>query len=227
MASRKRRSSSSVRSPISTSSSGGRGRAALRTSSLSRSRVGPPEPVPCASASDTAAPPPTNQATRSEHPARNESAFGVTYCQRSLGASCGSQHPQILLHRSRPRRTVATGERLPVRLPQTGSDTGFVPGGQGVAGSNPAVPTRRSRSEGVPGSHSGPFSIFGSQSASLDAGQRQRLIGPVAGDAAWAGSGDLLAGGHRHRLADGVLTLSVTTSMFSSPTTRTARSSAV
>ena len=39
-------------------------------------------------------------------------------------------------------------------------------GGQGVAGSNPAVPTRRSRSEGVPGSHSGPFSIFGSQSGS-------------------------------------------------------------
>jgi hypothetical protein len=41
-------------------------------------------------------------------------------------------------------------------------------GGQGVAGSNPAVPTRRSRSEGVPGSHSGPFPIFGSQSGSLD-----------------------------------------------------------
>jgi hypothetical protein len=41
-----------------------------------------------------------------------------------------------------------------------------VPGGQGVAGSNPAVPTKRSRSEGVPGSHSGPFSIFGSQPGS-------------------------------------------------------------
>ena len=30
---------------------------------------------------------------------------------------------------------------LPARLPQTVPDTGFVPGGQGVAGSNPAVPT--------------------------------------------------------------------------------------
>jgi hypothetical protein len=43
---------------------------------------------------------------------------------------------------------------------------GCFPGGQGVAGSNPAVPTRRSRSEGVPGLHPGPFSIFGSQSGS-------------------------------------------------------------
>src|SRR5437773_5252916 len=57
-------------------------------------------------------------------------------------------------------------------------------GGQGVAGSNPAVPTRRSRSEGVPGSHSGPFPIFGSQSgshvfvASVSAGH-------AFGDAAW------------------------------------------
>jgi hypothetical protein len=80
MASRKRRSSSSVRSPISTSSSGGRGRAALRTSSLRRSRVVPPEPVPCAPASDAAAPPPTNP-RYTERPAwSDESAFGVTHC---------------------------------------------------------------------------------------------------------------------------------------------------
>jgi hypothetical protein len=39
-------------------------------------------------------------------------------------------------------------------------------------GSNPAVPTKRSRSEGVSGSHSGPFPIFGSQTGSLDARQR-------------------------------------------------------
>src|SRR4029077_1430207 len=31
----------------------------------------------------------------------------------------------------------------PVRLPQIMPDTGFVPGGQGVAGSNPDVPTGR------------------------------------------------------------------------------------
>jgi hypothetical protein len=31
--------------------------------------------------------------------------------------------------------------RLPARLPQTDPDTRFMPGGQGVAGSNPAVPT--------------------------------------------------------------------------------------
>jgi hypothetical protein len=37
---------------------------------------------------------------------------------------------------------VSAGERLSVRCPQTGPDTGFVPGGQGVAGSNPAVPTK-------------------------------------------------------------------------------------
>ena len=68
MASRKRRSSSSVRSPISTSSSGGRGRAASSTSSLPRSRVVPTGTRPMRPASDTAAPPPTNQATRSEQP---------------------------------------------------------------------------------------------------------------------------------------------------------------
>ena len=35
----------------------------------------------------------------------------------------------------------SAGERLSARLPQTWADTGFVAGGQGVAGSNPAVPT--------------------------------------------------------------------------------------
>jgi hypothetical protein len=39
-----------------------------------------------------------------------------------------------------PRERICR-RRLPARLPQTGPDTGFVPGGQGVAGSNPAVPT--------------------------------------------------------------------------------------
>ena len=51
-----------------------------------------------------------------------------------------------------------------------------MPGGQGVAGSNPAVPTKRSRSEGVPGSHPGPFSIFGSQSGSLDAPSKPQSV---------------------------------------------------
>src|SRR5712671_2123115 len=34
----------------------------------------------------------------------------------------------------------SAGGRPPARLRQTGPDTRFVPGGQGVAGSNPAVP---------------------------------------------------------------------------------------
>jgi hypothetical protein len=42
----------------------------------------------------------------------------------------------------RPPRGISAGEGLPVRLPQTGPDCGFVPGGHGVAGSNPAIPTR-------------------------------------------------------------------------------------
>jgi len=135
MASRKSRSSSSVRSPISTSSSGGRGRAALRTCSLPRSRVVPPEPVPCASASDTAAPAPMNQATRREQPDQMSPRSGHALSTReSLGVNRGSQHLQIHLHRSRPSRTVAAGGRLPARLPQTGSGAGLVPGGQGVAG---------------------------------------------------------------------------------------------
>ena len=57
------------------------------------------------------------------------------------GANLGSQCPQIRPDLPRPSRTVAAGERLTVRFPQTRPDTGFVPGGQGVAGSNPAVPT--------------------------------------------------------------------------------------
>ena len=61
----------------------------------------------------------------------------------STGANPGSQRRQIVFDSLRPL--------------------------QGV--SAPAVPTRESRSEGVPGSHSGPFSIFGSQATSLDAGQ--------------------------------------------------------
>src|ERR1019366_5966052 len=40
------------------------------------------------------------------------------------------------------------------------------PGGQGVAGSNPAVPTRTCRSEGVSEFPRGSFSIFGSQTGS-------------------------------------------------------------
>jgi hypothetical protein len=58
-----------------------------------------------------------------------------------MGANCGSQRTQIHPDLPRRLRNVPSGERLSVRLRQTGLDTGFVPGGQGVAGSNPAVPT--------------------------------------------------------------------------------------
>ena len=88
------------------------------------------------------------------------SAMGLT------GANCGSQRAQTRPGPPRRLRNVTAGERLAVRPPQTRPDTGFVPGGQGVAGSNPAVPTKRSRSEGVPGSYRCPFSIFGSQPGS-------------------------------------------------------------
>jgi hypothetical protein len=58
-----------------------------------------------------------------------------------VGASYGSQRAQICLDPTRHLQNVTAGGQLLVRLPQTKPDTGFVPGGQGVAGSNPAVPT--------------------------------------------------------------------------------------
>jgi hypothetical protein len=49
-----------------------------------------------------------------------------------MGAGPGSQHAQTRPGPPRHPRNVAAGGRLTVRLPQTGPDTGFVPGGQGV-----------------------------------------------------------------------------------------------
>ena len=65
------------------------------------------------------------------------------------GARNGSQRRST--HSDCPRRLqgVIAGERLPGRLPQTGPDGSFVTGGQGVAGSNPAVPTVLERLCGV------------------------------------------------------------------------------
>jgi hypothetical protein len=72
--------------------------------------------------------------------------------------------------------TVEAGQVPSEPSPATPGHAREVTGGQGVAGSNPAVPTRRSRSEGVPGCGPGPFSIFGSQPGShltpVHAGQR-------------------------------------------------------
>ena len=67
-----------------------------------------------------------------------------------MGANCGSQRVQI--HPDPPRllQGVAAVERLSVRLLQIAPDTGFVPGGQGVAGSNPAVPTGRRVFSNIP-----------------------------------------------------------------------------
>ena len=64
---------------------------------------------------------------------------------RSSGANYGSQRPHIPLDPLRPLRDVPAGQWLFVRLPQTGSDPHALTGGQGVAGSNPAVPTRGHR----------------------------------------------------------------------------------
>jgi len=76
------------------------------------------------------------------HGRRLRATGSRTCCQeRFVGANCGSQCLQPLLDPARLTRTVSADGRLFIRLPQTGPDTGFVPGGQGVAGSNPAVPT--------------------------------------------------------------------------------------
>jgi hypothetical protein len=48
-------------------------------------------------------------------------------------------------------RDICAGERLPARLPLTCLDTLSVPGGQGVAGSNPAVPTQSRGQVRLPG----------------------------------------------------------------------------
>jgi hypothetical protein len=64
-------------------------------------------------------------------------------CQGIAGANRGSQPTQIRSDLPRRPRNVIADGRLSARLSQTGPDTGFVPGGQGVAGSNPAVPTGR------------------------------------------------------------------------------------
>jgi hypothetical protein len=67
---------------------------------------------------------------------------------------------------------IAAGERLSGRLPPTWSDGLFVPGGQGVAGSNPAVPTgKRSFSDFPSGARSG------AQGFSFQAGFLGRLCG--------------------------------------------------
>jgi hypothetical protein len=67
--------------------------------------------------------------------------YGARSVMGFMGANCGSQRVQI--HPGPPRRlrSVTAGKTLPVRFHPTGPDTGFAPGGQGVAGSNPAVPT--------------------------------------------------------------------------------------
>ncbi len=57
------------------------------------------------------------------------------------GANQGSQRVQIPSDWPRPIQVVVAGKWLSVRLPQTQPDARFVTGGQGVAGSNPAVPT--------------------------------------------------------------------------------------
>jgi hypothetical protein len=75
-----------------------------------------------------------------------------------------SQHRPTSGDTQRRQATVEPGQVPTERHLATPSDDRKVTGGQGVASSNPAVPTKRSRSEGVPGSGSGPFSIFGSQS---------------------------------------------------------------
>ena len=59
----------------------------------------------------------------------------------ATGARNGSQRMQTPPDWPRRLQGVIAGERLPGRLPRIRPDRPFVTGGQGVAGSNPAVPT--------------------------------------------------------------------------------------
>jgi hypothetical protein len=73
-------------------------------------------------------------------PETRQSSVSMTDGQGIRGANYGSQWLPTPPDSPRPRGANLQGETL-ARLPQTGRDTRFVPGGQGVAGSNPAVPT--------------------------------------------------------------------------------------
>jgi len=89
--------------------------------------------------------------------------------RNSGGANYGTQRPPTPPGLSRPLQGVCAGERLPIRLPQTTPDTGFVPGGSRGRRFKSGRPDQKFPGQkGVPGYHSGPFSIFGSQSGSLD-----------------------------------------------------------
>jgi hypothetical protein len=70
------------------------------------------------------------------HSLTSQSVLGAT------GATSGSQCGQTPSDGSRLSWGDVAGERLPVQLRPTPSDSLSVPGGQGVAGSNPVVPTR-------------------------------------------------------------------------------------
>jgi len=74
---------------------------------------------------------------------------GPSPARGAAGANQGSQRSQAPSDGPRRSQGVSAGEGLPVRLPRTEPDKSFVTGGQGVAGSNPAVPTRMSRSEAI------------------------------------------------------------------------------
>jgi hypothetical protein len=107
--------------------------------------------------------------------------------KESGGANCGSQCPPTPPDSPRPRGANLQG-RLPARLPQTGPDTGFVPGGQGVAGSNPAVPTITWQVRRGFGSQPGTPPDFGSQPVTAPTSptpatsrpRRRYLTGPLA-----------------------------------------------
>jgi len=90
----------------------------------------------------------SNPTQRASSGASNRLSRGGTRSQGArsamglMGANRRSQRAQTRPGPPRRLRNVTAGERLVVRLPQTRPDTGFVPVGQGVAGSNPAVPTQ-------------------------------------------------------------------------------------
>jgi hypothetical protein len=133
----------------------GNERAAPHNAVRKLEEIGPDLPYPHSSDAATAALLARRKISRwsAEYTATVRTTNAVALITRSVTAlltECGHWNPGSQLWEpmssDSPGLTTTSRGRicrgsLPARLPQTVPDTGFVPGGQGVAGSNPAVPT--------------------------------------------------------------------------------------
>jgi hypothetical protein len=104
----------------------------------------------------------------------------------SKGSQRGEPTPADSPGRLATAHRIYAGERLPARLPRTYPDALSVPGGQGVAGSSPAVPTVFRTLVPRNGNESGP----GRSQLTRAGGHRIGLVGPSrANGGLSAGSG--------------------------------------